>query len=404
MTATDSAHDSRKVDGAVVDIGELLMGGQTPPCSFFERVDTWRERGPVHKGDAKGNTFYLLTEMEQIRAACQQPDTFSNSAIQCEVPDPPYHLIPEMLDPPEHGKWRKLMGPLFSPGAVEAMEQSIRARFDEILDEVAPRGHCDFVKDVALRFPNTIFLELMGMPVADAERFQHWETAILHEGNQGSESAMAAIGEVMEYFGALIADRAKNPRNDIISKALTWKVDGEPPAQEDLLSFCLLMFQAGLDTVAAQLTYAFHHLAAHPADRERIVAEPSLIPTANEELLRYYSIVAPGRKVMQDTEVAGCPIRAGDMVLLPLAAANRDPKEFERAEEVVIDRAASHHIAFGAGPHRCLGSHLARLELKVAMEAWHQRIPEYRLDTTVPVTEHAAGLIGLDNLPLVWDV
>jgi cytochrome P450 len=404
MTATDSSHPPERSAGPVLQITDLLQKGELRPGTFFDHIDAWRQKGPVHLGDAAGHPFWLITEMGPMRETCQLPDVFSSSAIQCDYPDPEYHLIPEMLDPPEHSVWRKLLGPLFSPGAVAAMEPKIRARFSDILDEIAPRGRCDFVADVALRFPNTIFLDLMGMPVSDAERFQRWEETILHESSQGSEAAMAASGEVMQYFSELIADRAANPKDDIITTATTWRIDGEPVAHQDLLSFCLLMFQAGLDTVASQLAYGFFHLASHPADRERIVADPSIIPLANEELLRYYSIVAPGRKVKKDAEIAGCPVKAGDMVLVALSAANRDPKEFERAGEVILDRQRNHHIAFGAGPHRCLGSHLARLELNVAMEAWHQRIPDYRIDTSRPITEHAAGLIGLNRLPLEWDV
>jgi cytochrome P450 len=164
------------------------------------------------------------------------------------------------------------------------------------------------------------------------------------------------------------------------------------------------MFQAGLDTVTAQLTYAMYHLATHPDDQARIVADPSLIRSANEEFLRFYSIVAPSRKAMQDTEVAGCPVKKGEMVLLPLSAANRDPAEFPRADEVLLDREPNRHLAFGAGPHRCLGSHLARLELEVAMQLWHERIPEYRIDSDIPMDEHAGGLVGLNNLPLRWEV
>jgi cytochrome P450 len=404
VAVTDTSSDERDSSAAstsVLRLSDILLGETSPPCSFFERADQWRERGPIHLGDA-GNRFWLLTEMDGIRAAFQEPEVFSNTAIQCDAPNPDYHLIPEMLDPPEHGKWRKLMGPLFSPGVVAAMEAHIRARFDEILDDVAPRGKCDFVADVALRFPNTIFLELMGMPLTDADRFQQWEKAIIHEGSQSTPTAMAAIGEVFGYFTRLIEDRRANPGTDIVSKALTWQIDGEPIRHEDLLSFCLLLFQAGLDTVAAQLTYAFYHLATNPADRQRIVDDPAIIPSANEELLRFYAIVAPGRKVMRDTEVAGCPVNAGDMVLLPISSANRDPHEFDRADEVILDRENNRHLAFGAGPHRCLGSHLARLELRVAMEAWHARIPVYEIDPAVAIEEHSAGLIGLNNLPLRW--
>jgi cytochrome P450 len=226
---------------------------------------------------------------------------------------------------------------------------------------------------------------------------------MVHAPDTTAESFMAAVNEVTQYFAGLVAQRFKEPGDDLVSRATTWTVDGAPITEQDLLSFCLLMFQAGLDTVSAQLTYAMYHLATHPADRARIVADPSLIPVANEELLRFYSIVAPGRKAMQDTEIAGCPIKKGEMVLLPLSAANRDPAEFERADEVLIDRPANRHLAFGAGPHRCLGSHLARLELEIAVRLWHERIPEYRIDPGVPIDEHAGGLVGLNNLPLRWD-
>jgi cytochrome P450 len=399
MTASQPRSDD---SAPALLLSDILAGGVSEPCSFFDRADDWRSRGRIHQGDGKGTRFWLLTEMDDIRSAYQTPEVFSNTAIQCDTPDPQYHLVPEMLDPPEHGAWRRLMGPLFSPGAVAAMETHIRARFDEILDEVVPRGRCDFVADVALRFPNTIFLELMGMPVDDAPRFQEWETAILHESSQSAPAAVEATNQVVAYFAELLEARRAAPGDDIVSKALTWEVNGEPAKTKDLLSFCLLLFQAGLDTVASQLSYAFYHLATHPADRERIVADPGLIPTANEELLRYYAIVTPGRKVVRNVEIAGCPIKAGDMALLPLSSANRDPKQFERADEIIIDRATNPHIAFGAGPHRCLGSHLARLELTVAMQAWHERVPEYELDESVPMGEHSAGLIGLNNLPLRW--
>jgi cytochrome P450 len=388
---------------AVLKLTDLLRPGENPPCSFVRRMDAWRARGAIHRGDSDGDTFWLVTEMAPIRDIYQRPGVFSSRAIQVDAPDPRYRWIPEMLDGPEHATWRRLLGPLFAPGAVRAMEGKIRARFDEILVAVAPRGGCDFVRDVALRFPNSIFCELMGLPLEDAETFQRWETAILHERSGNSPTALAAMGEVMEYFAALIADRWQNPRDDIVSRAATWRIDGKPVNEQDMLDFCLLMFMAGLDTVAAQLTYTFFYLAEHPDVQVRLAATPSLIPAANEEFLRYFSFVTPGRKVLADTTVAGCPVKTGEMVFLPLAAANRDPKEFERADTVVIDRKANRHIAFGAGPHRCLGSHLARLELNVAVEAWHRRIPHYRLAESTSINEHQAGLVGLDCLPLVWD-
>jgi cytochrome P450 len=320
-----------------------------------------------------------------------------------DAPEPPYYWIPEMLDAPLHNKWRKLLGPLFSPGAIEALEPKIRERFGAIIDEVAPRGKCDFVQDVALRFPNQIFMDLMGMPVTDADKFQQWETAILHEGSSTADSAMKAAGEVHAYFTDVIAQRREDPKDDIISKAMGWTIDGEPISNEDMMAFCLLMFMAGLDTVNTQLTYSALHLATHDEDRRRINEDPSLLVPAIEEFLRYYSFVTPGRKVLQDTELAGVQIKAGEMVFLPLVAANRDENEFPNASEVIIDRKDNRHLAFGAGPHRCLGAHLARLELTIALQEWQKRVPDYRVDRSIPIREHG-GQIGLSNLPLEWDV
>jgi cytochrome P450 len=208
--------------------------------------------------------------------------------------------------------------------------------------------------------------------------------------------------DVMGYFTELIAERRKHPRDDMLSIALTWDIDGQPVTDNDLLAFCLLMFMAGLDTVAMQLSYSMYHLAQQPDDRQRILDDPQLWESAVEEFLRYYAFVSPGRKVMKDTEIAGCPVKAGQMVWLPLASANRDPGEFPEADKVLIDRKPNRHLAFGAGPHRCLGSHLARQELLIGLTKWHERIPHYRLAPDVPVREHG-GQVGLDNLPLLWD-
>jgi cytochrome P450 len=407
MTAiadSNRTHDDKRAAGPVVDFADLM---QCPvarrPLEHFGMIDELREAGEIHFGDAAGHPFWAVTRMDGIRDALQHPEIFSNSAVVPDAPEPPYYWIPEMLDAPLHNKWRKLLGPLFSPGAIEALEPKIRERFAQIIEDVAPRGHCDFVHDVALKFPNQIFMELMGMPVTDADLFQEWETAILHEGSSTSDRAIGAAQAVHAYFSDVIAQRRKDPQDDIISKTLSWTIDGAPIDDGDMMAFCLLMFMAGLDTVNTQLSYSFYHLATHPEDRKRINEDPSLMEAAMEEFLRYYAFVTPGRKVMQDTEVAGCPIKAGEMVFLPLVAANRDPNEFPDADKVIIDRTDNRHIAFGAGPHRCLGSHLARTELNIAMQEWHKRVPDYRLDQSIPIREHG-GQIGLSNLPLVWDV
>jgi cytochrome P450 len=381
-----------------------LVVPDTPPLAHFATYDAKREEARLHFGEALGTEVWMPTRMNDILAVYQNPDVFSNSAVNVYEPNPQYMFIPEMLDPPLHTTWRQLLGGLFSPGSVKHMESRVRDRFVEILDSVVERGECDFVQDVALPYPNVIFMELMGLPIEDSAQFQVWESEILHLPPTELERSMAAMAQVTGYFAELIEDRRKNPKDDIITIASQWRIEGKPVSDEDLQSMCLLMFMAGLDTVAMQLAYAFMHLATHDADRKRLVDDPAVIPSAVEEFVRYYAFVTPGRKVVQAGEIAGCPVKPGQMVFVPLALANRDPDEFPDADRFVIDRPNNRHIGFGAGPHRCLGAHLARRELTIALAEWHKRVPEYRIKPGADIREHAAVQIGLNNLPLEWDV
>ena len=383
-----------------------IIPGELPAGQHMRIIDGLREQSPVFTGIAGEFQFFTITRMADIRKSFQKAQVFTNAAVTPTDPNPPYRWIPEMLDGKLHVDWRQLLTPLWSPGAVEKMKPKLRQRFTEVLDSIAAKGSCEFVSEVALLFPNVIFMDLMGLPSKDADQFQAWEVTILHSDRDApgaAETQFAAMMEVMGYFGALIEQRRLDPKEDIISYVLGARIDGEPIPMQDILDFCLLMFMAGLDTVASQLTYNFWHLANNPHDRERLLAEPELWPSAIEEFLRFYSFVTPSRKVAEDTEVAGCPVKAGQMVFMPLVAANRDPREFENADKVLIDRENNRHIAFGAGPHRCLGSSFAREELMTAMTMWHERIPNYRIVPGTSVPEHG-GQMGITSLHLEWDV
>jgi len=373
--------------------------------TYFSRYDALRESAPIYRGDAgTGDDFWMVTRFSTIRAVLQRPDLFSSSAVTVTEPDPPYLWIPLMLDPPEHTTWRHQLAPVFSPSAIAKLEPRVRQRCVELIESFASAGHCDFVEDLAHRFPTTIFMELMGLPIADFDRLMAWEHAILRQkaAVEGGSPPLTAMREVTAYFAELVAERRRQPSADLLSEAATWEVDGEPIPERELLAMCLLLFMAGLDTVAAQLSYSMLHLATHAADRRRIIEERAVIPAAVEEFLRAYSIVLTSRKVTEDIELEGCPMKKGQMVYLPLCSGTRDGAEFADAGTVEFDRSPNHHIAFGAGPHRCLGSHLARLELKVALEEWHTRIPSYRVSAGVEIIEHG-GVLGLDSLPLEWD-
>ncbi len=375
-----------------------------PVLSHAQAFDRLRQVHPFVRSTF-GPGFWVMTTGELVRDALQRPDLFSSSIVTPMEPDPQYLWIPEMLDPPLHTKWRQLLAPHFAPKVMERMEGQVRDRCIEIIDTFADRGRCDFLQDFAWRYPTSIFMDLMGLPIDGLEQFLAWEHEILHltfDEDPDRSRAVAAMVAVQGYFAELIENKRAEPGSDLLSAAIGWQIDGEPISEDDLLSFCLLMFMAGLDTVSIQLAYSFFHLATHDADRRRIVEEPAVIPSAVEELLRAYAFVAPGRKVRHDADFHGCPLEAGDRVLLPLCAANRDPGLFPNPEHVDLARSPNSHIAFGLGPHRCLGSHLARRELRIALEEWHRRIPEYRLTEGVDVVEHG-GMFGIDSLSLSWD-
>lgn len=370
--------------------------------NFF---DSLREEAPVIKNTfAEG--YYVFTRYEDILGAYQDPETFASDAVTVMEPNPAYRWIPHMLGGDEHMQWRRQLGPYFSPKAVARLTEKVRDHAARFVDDVVERGSCDVMADFAFRFPTTVFVELMGLPVEDLDRFMAWETDIL-QSPQGADPdevvrrRLVAMNAVRDYFADVIEDRRVSPKDDLVSQALTFQVDGEPVSDADLLSYCQFMFMAGLDTVAAAIGYSLYHLATHPADRRRVVDEPAVIPSAIEEILRVYAFTIPARKVTKDTEVAGCPIARGSMVQLPIKAATRDEAAFENAQDMIIDRSPNNHIAFGAGPHRCLGSHLARLELRIALEEWHKRIPEYAIADGAAIGEVGRSS-GLDKVPIVW--
>ncbi len=376
--------------------------GEGEMLSTLEFVDSLRDQHNFYWSD---HGWWVLTEMDEIREAMQRPDIFSNRLGGVIDPNPDYLWIPEMLDPPEHTKWRQLLAPVFSPGRMSQLEDKVRHQAAALIDSIANSGGCDFKRDFAEPYPCTIFMELMGLPLEESKQFMDWENAILNmpvSEDPDHSISTTAIRDVMQYFSDLIDERRASPRDDLVSTALTWKIDGVPVASEDLLSLCLLMFMAGLDTVTCQLGWAFWHFATHPEDRQRIVADPGLVPGAIEEILRVYTIVRPGRKLTRDIDFHGCPMKQGDVLLLPLSSACRDPKAFADPDEVVIERPTNNHIAFGAGPHRCVGSHLARRELRIAVEEWHKRIPDYRIPEGVAIHEFGGSQLAVADLPLVW--
>jgi cytochrome P450 len=397
VTSTNTSDAALTCPVLNYDYGEVKPAG-----TWFAHWDNMRAEHEAFRNEF-GSGFWTIANYEGALQVLQDPITFSSASIQVSEPDPLYKWIPIMLDGQDHRQWRQLLAPHFSPGTVQRMAPKIRERACELIERLIERGSCDLMADFAQLYPTSVFLELMGLPVDELDQFMQWEHTILHGGQTADNNAMMmAMLAVVERFKALITERRAMPRDDLISKAIEFKIDGQPVSDDDLCSFGLLMFMAGLDTVSVTLGWTFYHLAQNPQDRARIVADPGLIPSAIEEIMRAYAIIIPGRKVMVDTEFQGCPMKAGDMVSVPLVAATRDPRVYADGLSVDIERKRNNHIAFGAGPHRCLGSHLARLELQIALEEWHRRIPDYAIPASTELIE--TGLtIGLEALPLEWE-
>ncbi len=381
------------------------IGQPGPVHSHFEEWDVIRERCPAFWNDIEGGGHWVLTRFDDVRETLQKVEIFSTESTIVSDPNPEYMLLPLFLDPTQHLKYRQLYNAKFSPGAVERLSPKARQACRETIETFLASGECDFIHDFADVFPTQVFLLALGLPLEDAPQIVDWVRKIFL-GLAGTDTVVAdeANAALTDYFVQLLDDRRKHPGDpdtDMITYFMQARIDGEPISQEYLLSMLVTLVMAGLDTTKSQLGFNFHHLATHPDDRRRLVADPSLIPAAIEEMLRAFAFVPPARKLATDIDYKGCPMKKGQMVLMPLWSANRDGRAFPDSTEVLLDRTPNRHIAFGAGPHRCAGAHLARRELLIAIEEWHALIPDYELGTGAPLVEHG-WQIGLDALPLRW--
>jgi cytochrome P450 len=352
--------------------------------------------------------YWVLTEAADIRAAFQHPEWFSSHTTGIPPTPRPRRLLPLELDPPEHGAYRHPLAGVFSPQAVARLEPAIRQVCARLVANIADRGSCEFLADFAVPFPTTIFVELLGLPAAEAARFAAWNHALLHAHDR-PEVRASAKAQIAEYLDALVARRmaevasGEGAADDLFAVLARAEVGERALTRDEIFDYAFLLFIAGLDTVTAALGFSFAYLARNPEHRKALGADPAVVPSAVEELLRAFSVVNPARTATRDLEFAGVCLQEGDRVLLSTVLANRDPAEFDDPTDVRFDRPSNRHLAFGAGPHRCLGSHLARCELKVALEEFHRRIPDYRIADGAVIRAHGGGAMGVDHLPLTWE-
>ena len=357
---------------------------------------------PVHK---VGDMFHLVTRRSDVEDALRRTAVFSWSAVGMDLGNI-RPLIPLQVDPPQHVKYRRILDPLFAPKKMALLEDEVVALVKELVDAFAPKGSCDFHEEFAVPLPCRVFLRLMGLPLEDLELFLSVKDDIIRPpGITLDEQApyrQAAGKKVYDYFENVLTERKARPTDDMLGQIMAGEVDGERLTDEEVLDICYLFIIAGLDTVTDSLDCLFAHLAQNPEHRREIATDESIIPSAVEELLRWETPVpAVPRVATEDMEISGCPIKAGEQVMLLLASANTDDAAQPGVDAVDLRRNPNPHLAFGGGVHRCLGSHLARNELRVALREFHRRIPEYELAPGT-VLEYTPGLRSLHHLPLVF--
>lgn len=379
----------------------------TDPLPFYDKL---RAHCPVASMEHMVELgTHIVSRYEDVRWALRHPEVFSSDLVAVDIgQDRP--LIPLQIDPPEHAHYRRVIDPTLSAREVAAVEPGIRRTVAEVMDAFADRGSVDAHREFTVPLPCRVFLEITGLPLEHLDRFLGWKDEIIRPGDgelidphEAKRRRHAAGREIYDYFADVLAERAADPGTDLLSRYFTTETDGRRMTHEEMLDVSFLFILAGLDTVTSTLDCSLAFLARNPAQRRRVAQDPASIPAVVEELLRRETpVMQIIRVVVEPVELHGVSMSPGDTVILMLGAANTDPAEFgDDAAEFVPEREVNRHLAFGGGPHRCLGSNLARLELQVALEEWHRRIPDYRV---APHTElsYSPGIREVASLPLVF--
>jgi cytochrome P450 len=384
----------------------------TDPAWVADPYPIWddlRARCPVAHSGRYGGVWLPVTH-EGVAAVAYDTEHFTSRAVVVSelrpnefAPPAPIGVAPPITsDPPFHALARRLLLPAFSPKVVAGYELFTRSLCAELLDAMAGCETVDAALDYAQHIPVRVIVEMLGFPQEDADLFRRFIHMILEDVGQSPEERLEQFqrGEIDEYLEARIEDHLAHPRDDLTTFLLEAELDGNKLAPHHVRGTVLLLMIAGIDTTWSAIGASLWHLAQHADDRRRLAGEPSLMPTAVEEFLRAYAPVTMARLVAHDFEFFGRPMKEGEWLLLPFPAANRDPAVFPDADEVVIDRAENRHAAFGLGIHRCIGSNLARMELRVALEEWIKRYPEFTLVDPSAVTWSAGQVRGPRSIPV----
>lgn len=409
MTDTSKNENGCPVHDWATDYDVMDEGYTRNPAPIWAEL---RQKCPVAHTTRWGGSW-MPTRYADIQEMANMVPTLSSRAISVIPPDPVLReeLIAELKaygtesppitsDPPEHSPYKRLILPFFSPRAVAGYTAMTEEICRGLLDELKDRDTADAAVEYAQQIPPRVIAYILGIDMGRAAEFTQWTQELLELGQTDPELRRAARTKIRTFFFDQIEHRKQNPGNDVISLLLDAEVEGRRLSDHTVAGICNLLLVAGIDTTWSSIGSALYHFATHPEDRQRLVAEPDLLPVAVEEVLRYYSPVTMARKVTAEVCMHGAEMKPGDKLLMTFPAANRDPEVFERPDEFVIDRQQNRHIAFGTGIHRCAGSNLARMELLVGLRLWFERFPDFSLAGEEGVTWAGGQVRGPRNVPV----
>jgi hypothetical protein len=370
--------------------------------------DDLRGRCPVAHTDRFGGGWFPVTH-ELVSEVANDTDNFTSRTVvvsnfrptDLEAPAPIGVAPPITSDPPFHQIARRLMLPAFAPRPINELEPRVRDLCNRLLDKVEGQDIVNGGMDYAQFIPPSVIELMLGFPEEDEDLFREFVHVVLEGIDETDlDKRMQMFAPIEEYILSQVEDHIAHPRDDLTSYLLDVEIAGQKLAPEHIFGSIILILVAGIDTTWSAIGAALWHLSTHPDDLERLVNEPELMPAAVEEFLRFYAPVTMARMVKKDHDFHGCPMKKDDWVLLGFPAANRDPDAFEKADEFIIDREINRHLAFGLGIHRCVGSNLARLELRVAIEEFIKRYPKFELADADSVTWAQGQVRGPRNVPL----
>lgn len=351
---------------------------------------------------------WILTRAEDIRWVQETYQIFSHEIFSIPRGSTAIVMPPLTVDPPNHARFRAIINPFMSPSKVAAMADKARVIAIELIEAIAAKGRCEFQKDFASILPVVMFMGIVDLPLDRREEFVAWAKASMTSTSQ--EERDRSMVPIVNYLRQTLDERHRNPGDDLYSAVAKWRDNPRFGNENEVMGMALVLFFGGLDTVASMLTYTARHLATHPEHRRRIIAEPDIVPRAAEEYLRRFGLSNTGRLILSDVERKGAPMKADEMVMVPIGCSSIDDRLYDNPFEVDFDRPGNFaangqptHNTFGNGPHKCVGAPLARAELKIFLEEWLKRIPDFHLDPDRDVRVHMNAVPGIDALHLIVD-